>query len=109
VSFLTTPTFDPDQYKAGQRKGWSDAASGWRQWWQTIEVGLGPLSERLPQVADVCRGAHNIIQQGIKIQRGCQITGYFDQAQVTIEGLGFDLSHGALALLFPVRWMQHFP
>jgi hypothetical protein len=44
---MTTPTFNPDQYKAGQRKDWSDAAAGWRQWWQTIETGLGPLSERL--------------------------------------------------------------
>jgi enediyne biosynthesis protein CalE5 len=50
---MTIPTFDPDQYKAGQRKGWSDAAAGWRQWWQTIEAGLGPLSERLVELAEV--------------------------------------------------------
>jgi enediyne biosynthesis protein CalE5 len=50
---MTTPTFNPDQYKAGQRKDWSDAAAGWREWWQTIETGLGPLSERLVEVAKV--------------------------------------------------------
>ena len=50
---MTTPTFDPDQYKAGQRKDWSDTAAGWREWWQTIETGLGPLSERLVEVAEV--------------------------------------------------------
>jgi enediyne biosynthesis protein CalE5 len=50
---MTTPTFDPDHYKAQQRKGWSDAASGWRQWWQTVEAGLGPLSERLVELAEV--------------------------------------------------------
>jgi enediyne biosynthesis protein CalE5 len=53
---MTTPTFNPDQYKAGQRKDWSDAAAGWREWWQTIETGLGPLSERLVEVAEVQPG-----------------------------------------------------
>lgn len=53
---MTTPTFDPDQYKTGQRKDWSDAAAGWREWWQTIETGLGPLSERLVELAEVGTG-----------------------------------------------------
>lgn len=53
MSLLTTPTFDRDQYKAGQRKDWSDAAAGWRHWWETIEAGLGPLSVRLIELAEV--------------------------------------------------------
>jgi enediyne biosynthesis protein CalE5 len=44
-------TFDPVQYKAAQRMDWSAAAAGWRRWWQTIEVGLGPIAERLVELA----------------------------------------------------------
>jgi enediyne biosynthesis protein CalE5 len=53
---VTTPTFDRDRYKASQRKDWSDAAPQWREWWQTIEAGLGPLSERLVELAEVESG-----------------------------------------------------
>jgi SAM-dependent methyltransferase len=53
---MSTQTFDPDQYKAAQRTDWSDAAEGWREWWQTIEAGVGPVAERLVELASVEQG-----------------------------------------------------
>lgn len=53
---MSTHTFDPVQYKAAQRADWSDAATGWREWWQTIEVGVGAVAERLVELAEVKPG-----------------------------------------------------
>jgi SAM-dependent methyltransferase len=53
---MSTQTFDPVQYKAMQRKDWSDAAAGWREWWRTIEVGFGPVSERIVELAELKPG-----------------------------------------------------
>lgn len=50
---MSSQAFDPVQYKAAQRKDWSDAAAGWREWWQTIEIGFGPVSERLVELAQI--------------------------------------------------------
>src|ERR1044071_5301720 len=55
---------------------------------------LGPCDIR-------CR-AHNIIQQGVEIQGGCQVARDFDYSEITIKGLSFDFSHGVLASLFRV-------
>jgi SAM-dependent methyltransferase len=49
-------TFDPARYKETQRRDWSAAAAGWRQWWPKIEEGLGSVSERLIQLGDVKPG-----------------------------------------------------
>lgn len=50
---MTAPTFDPTAYKSEQRKDWSDAAAGWRRWWPKLEVGVGPVAERLVELAEV--------------------------------------------------------
>jgi SAM-dependent methyltransferase len=53
---MSTQTFDPVQYKAMQRKDWSDAAAGWREWSRTIESAFGPVSERIVELAELKPG-----------------------------------------------------
>lgn len=53
---MTTQTFDPMAYKQAQRKDWSAAAAGWREWWQKLEEGLGPAAERLVELAELRPG-----------------------------------------------------
>jgi SAM-dependent methyltransferase len=49
-------TFDSGKYKESQRRDWSAAAMGWRQWWPIFEEGLGSVSERLLVLVDVRPG-----------------------------------------------------
>jgi SAM-dependent methyltransferase len=44
---MASKTFDPDAFKAGQRRDWHQAAEGWRKWWQPIEALLRTAGERL--------------------------------------------------------------
>jgi enediyne biosynthesis protein CalE5 len=53
---MTATTFDPVQYKEVQRKDWTDAARGWRTWWPKIEAGVGVVSERLVDLAEIGPG-----------------------------------------------------
>ena len=53
---MATNTFDPARYKEIQRRDWSEAAAGWRQWWPKFEEGLGSVSERLVELADIKPG-----------------------------------------------------
>lgn len=53
---MATNTFDPGTYKETQRRDWSAAAAGWRRWWPKFEEGLGSVSERLIELADVRPG-----------------------------------------------------
>jgi enediyne biosynthesis protein CalE5 len=53
---VSAQPFDPTRFKAAQRADWSDAAVGWRRWWKTIEDGLGPVSDRLVDLAQLKRG-----------------------------------------------------
>lgn len=53
---MTAPTFDPTAYKSAQRKDWTDAAAGWRRWWPKLEIGVGPVAERLVELAEVKPG-----------------------------------------------------
>lgn len=53
---MSTPTFDPVAYKSAQRSDWSTAAEGWRQWWPKLEVAVGPVAERLVELAEVQSG-----------------------------------------------------
>jgi ubiquinone/menaquinone biosynthesis C-methylase UbiE len=50
---VATQTFDPRKYKETQRRDWSSAAAGWREWWPKIEEGLGPVAEHLVALAKV--------------------------------------------------------
>jgi ubiquinone/menaquinone biosynthesis C-methylase UbiE len=48
---VPAPAFDPKAHMAAQRLGWSQAAPGWRRWWQKLEADT--VSERLVELADV--------------------------------------------------------
>ncbi len=53
---MTPQSFDPVQYKAEQRQNWDAAATGWKQWWKTIEQGAQPVSDRLVELAGIQPG-----------------------------------------------------
>jgi enediyne biosynthesis protein CalE5 len=53
---LATQTFDPAGYKETQRADWSAAAAGWREWWPKIEEAIGPVAERLVDLAEIGSG-----------------------------------------------------
>jgi ubiquinone/menaquinone biosynthesis C-methylase UbiE len=55
---MSTGSFDPAAYKAGQRKDWTGAAGGWRKWWKTLEAAFRPVGDRLVQLAAVRAGHH---------------------------------------------------
>jgi enediyne biosynthesis protein CalE5 len=57
---MSTQTFDPAAYKAGQRRDWTEAAEGWRKWWRPLEAALGPVGDRLIQLAAV-RPGHRVL------------------------------------------------
>jgi len=57
---MSLQTFDPAAYKAGQRRDWTDAAEGWRKWWRRLEDPLGPVGDRLIQLAAV-RPGHRVL------------------------------------------------
>ena len=46
---------DRDAFKTAQRRGWSDAAIGWRRWWDKLEADV--VTQRLLELADVKPGA----------------------------------------------------
>lgn len=57
---MSTQTFDPAAYKAGQRRDWTEAAEGWRKWWRRLEAPFGPVGDRLIQLATVGPG-HRVL------------------------------------------------
>ena len=48
--------FDPTEYKSAQRQDWSNAAAGWKQWWETMERGAQVVSDRLVELAEIQPG-----------------------------------------------------
>ena len=57
---MSTPAFDPQQYKAGQRHEWGVSAAGWRQYWTLWEQAAQPVNERLVALADIQTG-HRVL------------------------------------------------
>ncbi len=57
---MSTQSFDPDSYKAGQQREWNDVAVGWKRWWETIERGGHHVSDRLVELAEVQPG-HRVL------------------------------------------------
>ena len=51
-----TSTFDPNQFKMGQRQNWNSVAEGWKQWWDAFEKGAHRLSNRLIELAKIKSG-----------------------------------------------------
>ena len=44
----------------GQQKEWGSAAVDWKNWWQSIERGLQPVSNRMMDLADNRPGQHEL-------------------------------------------------
>ena len=57
---MPSSTFDPNQFKLGQREGWDSVAEGWKEWWAPIEKGAQKLSQRLIEVAEIKPG-HRVL------------------------------------------------
>jgi ubiquinone/menaquinone biosynthesis C-methylase UbiE len=52
-----TSTFDPNQFKMGQRQNWDCVAEGWKQWWEPEQQkGAQILSNRLIELAKIKSG-----------------------------------------------------
>jgi SAM-dependent methyltransferase len=52
--------FDPSGYKSTLRGDWDAVAGGWARWWDTIEKGSRPVSEKLLDLARVMEG-HRVL------------------------------------------------
>ena len=50
-------TFDPNQFKEGQRQGWNNVADGWLNWWNIIETAGKNLTNRLIELARIKQGS----------------------------------------------------
>ena len=48
---------DAERLKTEQKRDWDAAAAGWKKWWQVLERGAQPVSDRLVQMARVGAGA----------------------------------------------------
>jgi len=53
---MASSTFDPNQFKIGQRQSWDSVAQGWRTWWGPIEKGAQKISNRLVELAEIKSG-----------------------------------------------------
>ncbi|CAN5604234.1 hypothetical protein BH23THE1_BH23THE1_23750 [soil metagenome] len=50
-------TFDPKQFKEGQRQGWNNVADGWLKWWKITETAGENISKRLIELAGIKQGS----------------------------------------------------
>jgi SAM-dependent methyltransferase len=57
---LSISSFDPTQYKAGQRREWGVSADGWKRYWNIWEQAAQHLNERLVDLARI-RPGHRIL------------------------------------------------
>lgn len=60
---MSTPSFDPTQYKAGQSREWAVSADGWKRHWNIWEQGAQHLNERLVDLARI-RPGHRVLDLG---------------------------------------------
>ena len=60
---LSTPSFDPTQYKVAQRREWGVSANGWKRHWNIWEQGAQHLNERLVDLARI-RPGHRVLDVG---------------------------------------------
>ena len=57
---MSIPSFDPTQYKAGQRREWGVSADGWKRHWDIWEQAAQHLNERLVDLARI-RPGHRVL------------------------------------------------
>src|SRR3989442_7186819 len=63
AAVLSTPSFDPTQYKAGQHREWSVSADGWNRSWNLWDQAAQHLNERLVDLARI-RPGHRVLDVG---------------------------------------------
>ncbi len=63
---MSTQSFDPVQYKAGQRQLWDTVAPGWKKWWPTQERAMQHVSDRLVELAEI-RPGYRVLDAGTGI------------------------------------------
>lgn len=51
-----SPAFNSDEFKAQQRQMWNNAATGWQDWWETIERGAQKVSDKIVELAEIKPG-----------------------------------------------------
>ncbi|MGD9533073.1 MAG: class I SAM-dependent methyltransferase [Candidatus Nitrosocosmicus sp.] len=50
-------TFEPKQFKEGQRQGWNNVANGWLKWWKITDAAGERVSKRLIELAQIREGS----------------------------------------------------
>ena len=53
---MSGQSFDPDKFKAAQKKSWDSVAIGWKKWWASIEKGAQVVSDHLVDSAAIKQG-----------------------------------------------------
>jgi ubiquinone/menaquinone biosynthesis C-methylase UbiE len=53
---MSEQSFDPDKFKAAQKKSWDSVAGGWKKWWSSIEEGAQAISDHLVESAGINPG-----------------------------------------------------
>jgi hypothetical protein len=70
---MSTPSFDPVQYKAGQRQLWDTVAPGWKKWWPTQEQAAQLGGEAGPQPGRILDGEPGRLGVRIQAPRGLKV------------------------------------
>lgn len=89
------PSFDPGQYKAGQRQEWDSAAPGWKKWREVLERGAQFVSDRMVELADI-RPGHRVLD--VATGAGDPAVTAARRVGPTGHVLGTDLSPAMLAI-----------
>ncbi len=49
-------SFDSEQFKISQRQSWDNAAPGWKEWLETLEVAAQKINDRMVELAEIKQG-----------------------------------------------------
>ena len=92
---MSTPQFDPQLYKVGQRQQWDAVAAAWKKWWAFFERSAQQVSDRLVDLAGVQHG-----QRVLDISTGIGEPAVTAAQRVGVEGhvVATDQSPGMLAV-----------
>ncbi|MFQ5433170.1 MAG: class I SAM-dependent methyltransferase [Nitrospinota bacterium] len=53
---MSGQSYDPDKFKAAQKKSWDSVANGWKKWWPSIEQGAQVISDHMVDSAGIKPG-----------------------------------------------------
>ncbi|HEY6883875.1 MAG TPA: class I SAM-dependent methyltransferase, partial [Nitrososphaeraceae archaeon] len=52
----SSSSFDSEQFKITQRHSWDSVSTGWKEWWETVEIAAQKVSDRLIELAEIKPG-----------------------------------------------------